>query len=130
MYECKSILLTDIVQLTVKLPTLNHILMYRRLLPLIFIWCALHQNAFAQAGSYDLSIQVLPNPFTTSFTIQHRESQPVNMRLLNIFGSLILSIQDIMPRDTIIPPEGLPIGIYLLEITYGQKRTVKRLVKV
>lgn len=52
------------------------------------------------------------------------------MRLFNIFGSLIMSIQDIMPKDTIMLPGDFPIGIYVLEITYGQKRMVKRLVKV
>ena len=78
-----------------------------------------------------LKVEVSPNPFSTSFTIHHTETErPLSIRLFNATGMLILSDKITSGNATLTPKSSLPNGIYFLEITNGIKRTVKRLVKM
>ena len=76
-------------------------------------------------------IRISPNPFNTSFTIHHSETErPLSIRLFNATGMLILSDKITSRNTTVTPKNSLPNGIYFLEISNGIKRTVKRLVKM
>ena len=78
-----------------------------------------------------LKVDISPNPFNTSFTIHHSETErPLSIRLFNATGMLILSDKITSGNATVTPESSLPNGIYFLEISNGLKRTVKRLVKM
>ena len=78
-----------------------------------------------------LEVDISPNPFNTSFTIHHSETErPLSIRLFNATGMLILSDKITSSNATVRPESSLPNGIYFLEISNGIKRTVKRLVKM
>ena len=78
-----------------------------------------------------LEVDISPNPFNTSFTIHHSETErPLSIRLFNATGMLILSDIITSRNTTVTPKNSLPNGIYFLEISNGIKRTVKRLVKM
>ena len=78
-----------------------------------------------------LEVDISPNPFNTSFTIHHSETErPLSIRLFNATGMLILSDKITSRNTTVTPKNSLPNGIYFLEISNGIKRTVKRLVKM
>ena len=76
-------------------------------------------------------MNISPNPFNTSFTIYHSETErPLSIRLFNATGMLILTDKIKSANATVTPESNLPNGVYFLEISNGLKRTVKRLVKM
>ena len=78
-----------------------------------------------------LKVNISPNPFNTSFSIHHSETErPLSIRLFNATGMPILSDKITSENATVTPESSLPNGIYFLEISNGVKRTVKRLVKI
>ncbi len=78
-----------------------------------------------------LEVDISPNPFNTSFTIHHSDTErPLSIRLFNATGMLILTDKITSVNATLTPKSSLPNGIYFLEISNGIKRTVKRLVKM
>jgi Secretion system C-terminal sorting domain len=79
----------------------------------------------------DLDVQVSPNPFSTTFSIGHIPTdRPLSIRLFDAIGRLILSEKTNTTSVTLTPPSTMPQGVYLLELTDGIKRKVKRLVKI
>ena len=77
-----------------------------------------------------LNAQISPNPFTSTFTITHDVDKPLNIRLFNTVGILVFSEIINSSNSEIKPPNNLPQGVYLLEITDGEKRIIKRLTKI
>jgi Secretion system C-terminal sorting domain len=81
--------------------------------------------------STDLDVLISPNPFNTSFTINNSHSErPLSIKLFDAVGRLILSEKITPSNATLTPPSTLPSGVYFLELTDGEKRVVKRLVKI
>jgi Secretion system C-terminal sorting domain len=83
------------------------------------------------SGLTDLDVQISPNPFTTTITINNINAEgPLSIKLFDAVGRLILSEKITTQNATLTPPSTIPSGIYFLELTDGNRRTVKRLVKI
>lgn len=81
--------------------------------------------------SKGLDVQVSPNPFETSFTIQCDDSEnPLNIRLFNAIGQLVFTEKNVKNNAPVTPPQNLSQGIYLLEISSEEKHVTKSLVKL
>jgi hypothetical protein len=79
----------------------------------------------------DLDVQISPNPFSTTITINNINAEgPLRIKLFDAVGRLILSEKMTTSNATLTPPSTIPSGIYFLELTDGKRRIVKRLVKI
>lgn len=84
----------------------------------------LEENAFN-------SINIYPNPFTNSLSIDHLEMMNVEITLYNILGEKILSKSTKGSKSSQLDASILTPGVYLLELVdaQGQQKHVYRLVK-
>jgi hypothetical protein len=83
------------------------------------------------SGLTDLDVQISPNPFTTTITINNINAEgPLSIKLFDAVGRLILSEKMTTKNATLTPPNAIPSGIYFLELTDGKRRIVKRLIKI
>jgi hypothetical protein len=79
----------------------------------------------------DLDVQISPNPFTTTITINNINVEgPLSIKLFDAVGRLILSEKITTLNATLTPPNAIPSGVYFLELTDGKRRIVKRLIKI
>jgi uncharacterized delta-60 repeat protein len=79
-----------------------------------------------------LSINVLPNPSATSFHLVatgYTGSDPIRLRVTDISGRLVESKQ-FTPGTAIEFGKDYKAGIYIADMSYGEKREVVRLVKL
>lgn len=81
--------------------------------------------------SNSLDVQISPNPFITSFSIQNNNSErPLSIRLFNAIGQLVFAEKNVQSNTIITPPQNLSKGIYLLEMSIEEKHIIHRLVKL
>ncbi|PBQ31158.1 hypothetical protein CNR22_05055 [Sphingobacteriaceae bacterium] len=75
----------------------------------------------------DLKLEVYPNPFQSSITINTKESN-ASVSLKDLTGKVIYS-EALKQESTTLNFEALPSGIYFLELTSGNQKTIKKLIK-
>ena len=79
----------------------------------------------------EFNISVFPNPTSSSFYLNAHSinaTRKIRCRLINVQGKCIQQM-DVNSNSTISFGNGLPSGIYLLEIADGKKSKSIRLIK-
>ncbi len=71
--------------------------------------------------------QIFPNPFTSILSIA-TEQVPESIRVYDIYGRL-LNEQTVSAMQFDLDLSGLAKGAYLLQIDYGNSRSVHRIMK-
>jgi len=77
-------------------------------------------------------VQVFPNPFSQeiALTMQAQHAKRLRIAIRNCLGQLVYEAQENDPGATqTVDLHFLPAGIYLLEVTADELRTVRKLVK-
>ena len=75
----------------------------------------------------DLKLNVYPNPFQSSLTITSKENNAV-VSLKDLSGKVVFS-EELKQESTTFNFETLQAGIYFLELTSGNQKSIKKLVK-
>ena len=79
------------------------------------------------------SIALAPNPATDAVTIMYTSAkeEQLSVRLLDINGVTVYSsdLGTVSSATTSIPVKSLAAGVYMVEVTHGAEKMVKRLVK-
>ncbi len=75
-----------------------------------------------------ISIRVFPNPGSDVFTVEVNKNQAYKYRLFNLIGKEIRAAE-FRENTSKINLSGLNAGIYLLEITTGNQRIIKKIIK-
>ena len=78
-----------------------------------------------------LEAKIYPNPFSKSITIETQENTvfPLNIRLMNALGEVVLITKTDHPKIDLALPN-LAKGVYFLELSDNNKRTVREIVKM
>lgn len=78
-----------------------------------------------------LEAKIYPNPFSKSITIETQENTvfPLKIRLINALGEVVLATKTNESKTDLALPN-LPKGVYFLELTTENKRTVREIVKM
>ncbi len=80
-----------------------------------------------------VSIALAPNPATDAVTITYSSAkeEQLSVRLLDINGVTVYSsdLGTVSSATTSIPVKSLAAGVYMVEVTHGAEKMVKRLVK-
>lgn len=85
-------------------------------------------NLNAPILNNQISVSVVPNPFTDYIQIQFENASKLfNYTIINFLGTKIA--QGILQNQNVINLSGLASGVYLLEIEYDGKKTVKKIIK-
>jgi uncharacterized protein len=90
-----------------------------------------NKNINAVVEENGLRVQVAPNPSRNAFTLMINSSNPesVSMRITDISGKVLTTLQHIQPNTTVRTGENLSSGIYLAEIIQNRQRVVIKLMK-
>ena len=85
-----------------------------------------------KGASKDLRVEVMPNPSSTHFNlvIKGTPDSPVTVRVLDMFGRVVETHQNIASNNTLKVGQRLSGGSYVAEITQGNQRKIVRLIKV
>ena len=81
------------------------------------------------------SAQVRPNPFINDLNlqIQVNTAEPVQVRLIDFYGRTVYTTSQKLAKGTnslkLHVPTGLSSGIYVLEVSAGNNRLLKKLIK-
>ena len=83
------------------------------------------------AGNSGLSLSVYPNPCRDwlTLTTSALPGEKITISILNIEGRLVKTISQASAEPVRINTEGLPAGVYLVSVSCGGKREVKRVIK-
>lgn len=79
-------------------------------------------------NNINFNLSVYPNPFSSVITIQSDLKTEGTISLMDIAGTIIYS-QQLNEMQTILDVNALPAGIYLLELSSANQKTVKKLIK-
>ncbi|GAB1855905.1 hypothetical protein MHTCC0001_07400 [Flavobacteriaceae bacterium MHTCC 0001] len=128
---------------TVPIPTNQNISSYDK----VFFYC-LQFNAFWDVGSFTpftsancsvldvndvlettTDFKIYPNPVQDNLTIENNNSLPITATIFNVLGKEILKINDINHSKIKINLSTLKAGVYLLQTTFNNTTTTKRLIK-
>jgi uncharacterized protein len=90
-----------------------------------------NKNINADVEEKGLHVQVAPNPSRDAFTLMINSSNPetVSMRITDISGKVLTTLQHIQPNTSVRTGENLSSGIYLAEIIQNRQRVVIKLMK-
>jgi Secretion system C-terminal sorting domain len=79
----------------------------------------------------DLNIKLTPNPATDEVMITYHvtENQPATLRLLNMTGATVLKEDLSSTGSSMVNLKTLAAGIYIVEITAGNKTNTQKLIK-
>ncbi|MEO8148160.1 MAG: M12 family metallo-peptidase [Bacteroidia bacterium] len=82
-------------------------------------------------ASQDISYVVSPNPFVNSFTLNftNESGASANVKIFDVLGKQIASYQNVATKNGLTAGEELLPGIFIVEVTQGDKRQIIRLVK-
>jgi hypothetical protein len=85
----------------------------------------------SELSASSLSVNVLPNPSTTSFQLQIRSSKesPVTIRVVNALGAVIESRKGVAGNGTIYLGSNYKPGVYYAEVAQDGKRVAQKLIK-
>lgn len=78
-----------------------------------------------------LEAKIYPNPFSKSITIETQENTvfPLKIRLINALGEVVFATKTDQSKTDLALPD-LSKGVYFLELTDENKRTVREIVKM
>ncbi len=89
-------------------------------------------EAFAQ-NTAGFDVQMAPNPATSVVTINYTASakMPTSVHVLDVEGVTVLSLDLGIQQNgsTQISIDKLASGVYIVELTFGSDKVVRRLVK-
>lgn len=80
----------------------------------------------SEKASYNEEVSIYPNPFSNSFAISTPGNSPVSFKLMDIHGQILLVG---ICTGLCSFGEGIPSGMYLLELISNEERMVKKVVK-
>jgi hypothetical protein len=82
------------------------------------------------AKPLSLGVSVYPNPTTSSFRVKVKavSSEKLHIKLMDMAGRM-LKVYQIMPGEDLNFGNELKAGVYLIEITQGNLKSVERLMK-
>jgi len=76
-------------------------------------------------------VNIFPNPFTDQFTIETENIVGANIRLYNLYGSLVYqSNGSIISNKTITVPGNIPKGTYILQVIGEKNGFSRRITKI
>ena len=78
-----------------------------------------------------LDVQIYPNPFSQSITIDVKENVvfPLTLRVTNALGQVVLATKTSETKTDLVLPN-LAKGVYFLEIKDENKRIVREIMKI
>lgn len=76
----------------------------------------------------NLELNAYPNPFHSSLTVSLKNDAPATAVIKDLSGRTIHS-ETITQKETTLHIDVLQTGVYFLELTTGDKKTVKKIVK-
>jgi len=71
------------------------------------------------------AIQVYPNPANEVFTIDSDLEDEFSVVIFNVMGK---QIEEITLNERSIDVSGLPVGMYSMKISLGEKSTIKKVI--
>jgi hypothetical protein len=85
-----------------------------------------------QPAVNDFEIKVSPNPSNTDFklTIQSNSTEAISIRLLDISGRVIKTINKIQKNESVLVGGSLTGGTYIAEVTQGSTSKKVKLIKI
>ncbi len=82
-------------------------------------------------GANGFALLVYPNPFSSQFHLHviTPGTDPINVRVMDVTGRVIMEQQNIAANSDVLTGEGLARGMYLVEVTQGNNRQVVKMTK-
>ena len=76
----------------------------------------------------DISFSIYPNPAKTSFTVEMSQlNKETTISMKNVLGQTIFN-KTVVTLKTIIDLTNFAEGVYLIELTQGDTKTIKQVV--
>jgi hypothetical protein len=77
-------------------------------------------------NEFDNEITIYPNPANESLSISHKTIDALSIKILDLAGRILSTLTT--SGTNMINTSNLDNGVYLVEITTGEKKSVKKIV--
>lgn len=90
-----------------------------------------HNKSDSEEEKGKFLVKVLPNPTRDFFTlsISSNKSEPLSLRVINLFGNVVETRSGISPNGTVKIGSGYRVGVYFAELKQGNKIEIVPLIK-